>query len=282
MPDPDRLLKTISRAIDATRQVPGRCGKLIELRDAEDLLVAGDMHGHLPNFQHVYQSADLAHHPRRHLVLQEVVHGKFRYPRGGDKSHQLLDLFCALKNQFPARVHLLMGNHELAQGTDHPIIKADEDLNALFIEGVDEAYGRRSAEIYGAYRELFAVLPLAIRTEHRILLCHSLPSARHAEKFSFDLLRNDESSPDDLAAKGWIHSLLWGRGHTSEPNVAAFLEKADCDWLISGHIPCEQGFEAPNDRQIILDCCMSPAAYALFPASRPLTREELLDSIHVI
>ena len=31
------------------------------------------------------------------LVLQEVIHGKFRYPDGGDKSHQLLDLVAALR-----------------------------------------------------------------------------------------------------------------------------------------------------------------------------------------
>ncbi len=113
------------------------------------MVIAGDLHGHVPNFQAVYQQAELAKHPRRHLVLQEVVHGKFRYPLGGDKSHQLLDLFAALKNQFPTRVHLLMGNHELAQWTDRPILKGDEDLNLLFVNGLQEAYGEQASGIYG-------------------------------------------------------------------------------------------------------------------------------------
>src|SRR5262249_31570536 len=100
MPDPSRLLTTISRAVDAVRATPGRTGRFFELAGAEDVLIAGDLHGHIANFQALYKIADLSNHPRRHIVFQEVIHGKFRYPGGGDKSHQLLDLFCALKCQF--------------------------------------------------------------------------------------------------------------------------------------------------------------------------------------
>jgi hypothetical protein len=215
------------------------------------------------------------------LVLQELVHGKYRYPRGGDKSHQLVDLFCALKNQFPSRVHFLLGNHEMAQWTDRPIIKADEDLNALFVEGIDEAYHGRGAEIYSAYKNLFAALPMAIRTPNRVFLSHSLPTALRGEGFSLELLEKENLTPEDLAAKGGVHSLLWGRD-TSQANADAFLRKVESDWLISGHIPAEQGFATPNQRQIIVDCCASPAAYVLFPANRPLTWEELLACVHII
>jgi hypothetical protein len=283
MPDPDRLLKTISRAADFTRQTPGRRGRFIQLTDADDVLVAGDMHGHIPHFQHVYKMADLAKNPRRHLVLQELVHGKYRYPRGGDKSHQLVDLFCALKNQFPSRVHFLLGNHEMAQWTDRPIIKADEDLNALFTEGIDEAYHGRGAEIYSAYkRSVSPRCPLAIRAPNRVFLSHSLPTALRGEGFSLELLEKEE--PDARRSRGERRQsthCLWGRD-TSQANADAFLRKVDSDWLISGHIPAEQGFSTPNERQIIVDCCASPAAYVLFPANRPLTREELLACVHII
>jgi hypothetical protein len=281
MPDPLRLLNTIARATEAIGRQPGRRGRFIDLTDADDILIAGDLHGNVGNFQAIYKAAALAQHPRRHLILQEVVHGKHRYALGGDKSHQILDLFAALKVQFPTRVHLLMGNHELAQWTERPIVKNDEDLNSLFINGLREAYGEQASLIYGGYRQLFAALPLAIRSANRIFISHSLPAARHAECFTLDSLEQDQHDPRELAPKGKIYSLLWGRD-CSAANVNAFLIKVDSSWLVTGHIPCAHGFETPNECQIILDCCDSPAAYALLPANRELTRNEFYASVVLI
>src|SRR5262249_51834954 len=101
MPDPVRLLATLRRAIDSTRATPGRSGRLVTLTAVQDVLVGGDLHGHIGNFQVLMQKADLKNQPNRHLVFQEVVHSPYRYPLGGDKSHQLLDLYAALQCQFP-------------------------------------------------------------------------------------------------------------------------------------------------------------------------------------
>jgi hypothetical protein len=49
---------------------------------------------------------------------------------------------------------------------------------------------------------------------------------------------------------------------------------------VTGHVPCDQGFAVPNDRQVILDCMGEPACYCLLPADRPLTHEELVGCIH--
>ena len=141
MPDPDRLLTTLRRALDAFRDTPGRCGRLVALDGAVEVLASGDLHGNVENFRRLLQKADLANHPGRHFVLQEVVHGPLRYPAGGDRSHQLLDLIAALKCQHPRQVHFLIGNHELAQLTDRLIAKDDVELNDLFIQGVRTAYG---------------------------------------------------------------------------------------------------------------------------------------------
>ena len=221
MPDADRLLTTLRRAISAFRATPGRRGRIVSLVNAAEVLVAGDLHGNVENFRVLLKRADLAGFPRRHLVLQEVVHGTFRYPLGGDKSHQLLDLVAALKCQYPDRVHFLLGNHELAQWTNRRIGKNDEELLELFKAGVDLAYGDRSEEVYAAYLELFAVVPLAIRTANGVFLSHSLPNANRLESFSMAVLERDVHEEADVGTGGTIHALVWGRD-TSPENAAAF------------------------------------------------------------
>src|SRR5438309_6017321 len=151
MPDPARLLRTLQQAIQGFRNTPGRNGRLVCLQNGDEVMVVGDLHGNVENFRQALLKADLAKHAGRHLVLQELVHGPHKYPAGGDKSHQLVDLLAALKCQFPQQVHLLLGNHELSQWTGQAIAKGDSELNALFREGLDSAYGKSAAEIYAVY-----------------------------------------------------------------------------------------------------------------------------------
>jgi hypothetical protein len=279
MPAPDRMLTYLRQALTLVRATPGRRGHVVELPPCADVLVVGDLHGHVGNFQSVLKTADLANHPGRHFVMQEVIHGKFRYPTGGDKSHQLVDLFAALKCQFPKQVHMIPGNHEMAQWTGRKVLKADEDLNDLFEQGVNSAYGAAAGpEIYKAYLELFKALPVAIYAPNRVLVSHSLPAARVLPAFDPARLEADEHGEADWQPGGSVHSLLWGRD-TSAANAAEFLRRMDADLLVSGHIACENGFDVPNDRQVIIDCAESPGGYVLFPADRPLTHAELVGCI---
>lgn len=280
MPDPNRLIRTLQQAARDFRNTPGRRGHLIDLpKDAVDLLVSGDLHGNVDNFRGLLDRADMDRHAHRHIVFQEVVHGPNRYPQGGDTSHQLIDLVAALKCQYPRRVHFLLGNHELSQWTGQRIAKADIELNDLFIEGVNNFYGERGQEIYNAYLNLFAMLPLAIRTANRIFLSHSLPATRHGEFPS--ILENDHYTDRDIRAGGPLHALVWGRD-TRLATVAAFLQRVNADLLITGHIRCEQGWEAPNERQLILDTLGEPAAYCLFPLHRSLTHAELMACVSTL
>lgn len=278
MPQPEKLLTTLEHAARAFRATPGRTGRLVRLDADAEVMICGDMHGAIENFRLLLKKADLGKEPRRHLILQEVIHGPFRYPGGGDKSHQLLDLVAALKCQYPERVHFLLGNHELAQWQNQWIGKGTIDQNDLFSDGVDEAYGAWGERIYAAYIELFSAADLAIRTPNRVFICHSLPSARKLEAFDPARLEDENLTSADLQMGGTVHALLWGRDH-SQANAEAFLKKVDADLLISGHVPCEQGYMVPNDRQIILDALGSPACYCLFPAGPALTQADLLRGI---
>jgi hypothetical protein len=278
MPQPDRLLATLHRATAAFRTTPGRRGHVVAPADAVDILVAGDLHGNVDNFRRLLQAADLGQYPRRHLVLQELIHGKFRYPDGSDKSHQLLDLTAALKCQFPQRVHFLPGNHELSQWTNRRIGKGDEDLNDLFRQGVSTAYGQHATAIYAAYIELLRAAPLVVRTANRVFLSHSVPAAQRLDTFDPAVLERDDYRAEDLVLGGTVHALLWGRSATEE-HALAFLRKVDADWLINGHITQERGYGAPSSRQLILDAQGTPACYCLFPADRPLSQQDLINSI---
>jgi hypothetical protein len=280
MPNPDKLLPLLQRAADYSLRTPGRIGHLIHLNDCSEVLVAGDLHGHIPNFQVILKGADLANHPKRHLVLQEVIHSKFRYPNGGDKSHQLLDLFAALKCQYPTRVHLLPGNHEFAQWTNRAIMKGSDSQNEVFRQGVTAAYGAQSQAIYNAYMELIRCSPLALRTLNGVFLSHSLVPGRSMGLFDSKKLEETSYDPKEYQPGGLVYNLVWGRD-TSEQTIADFLRKVDSDWLISGHIPTEKGYEWPNSKQLIVDCAESPAAYVLFPTDRPLTQADLSSGIVV-
>jgi hypothetical protein len=275
-----RLL-TLRRALLAFRNTPGRRGRVVHLQDVEEVLIGGDMHGNLENFRQLLGRADLARMPRRHLVLQEVVHGPFRYPSGGDKSHQLLDLICTLKCQFPRQVHFLAGNHELAQATSRTILKNDEDLNEVFLEGVRTAYGNRADEVYALYLDLFAVAPLALRSLGRLYISHSLPSAGQLPSFDPAALEQEPTPEAELAFGGSVYALVWGRD-VREETVQAFLRKVDADILITGHIPCENGYDRPSPCHVIVDSQGSPAGYCLVPAARPITPPELEGCVHLL
>ncbi|MFO0926756.1 MAG: metallophosphoesterase [Gemmataceae bacterium] len=235
-------LQTLRRAVLAFRDTPGRHGRLVQLDDASDLLVAGDMHGNVDNFRRLLTIADLAKLPRRHLVVQELIHGPFAYPAGGDKSHQLVDLVCALKCQYPARVHYLIGNHELAQLTERKVLKADVDLNDEFRRGVAMAYGTSADAVYEVYCQLFAALPFAVRTANRLFLSHSLPSAARLQEFAVEAFTDDPTPESAIVSGGPLYAVVWGRDARAE-TVDEYLRKVDADVLVSGHIPCpDRGF----------------------------------------
>jgi hypothetical protein len=278
MPDPLKLLNTLKRAGDLCRSTPGLCGKTVDLATADDVLVAGDLHGNIANFQRIMKLADLARNSHRHLVMQELIHGGFRYADGSDKSHQAVDLWAALKCQFPTRVHYLLGNHEMAQWTNRAVAKADVDLNASFLDGVRTAYGMMGMDIYNAYLDLFQTLPLAVRTPNRVFVSHSLPSAKSMATFDPSRLQHPGYVDDDLKPGGTPYGLVWGRD-TSPENVAEFLRRVDADFLISGHIACDNGFNVPNDRQVIVDSLGPVASCCLFPARGPVTQAELVKRI---
>jgi hypothetical protein len=282
MPDPRKLLSIIRRATELFRSTPGRNGGVITLDSAAEVLVVGDLHGNTPAFRKVLEVAALSRNPARHLVLQELIHGHRHYPDdGGDKSHQLVDLASALKCQCPDRVHVILGNHELSELTGRMIGKNGMMLNEQFRRGIATAYRPLDEAIYQAYRELFAALPLAVRTPNRVFLCHTVPEPAQLDTLDLDLLKADSWPPEAMKRGGTIYALTWGR-NTEPETIDRFSAMVDADWFITGHQPCDEGFRQANHRQIIIDGTAQDPTYCLFPAREPVTIERLVGCVKVL
>jgi hypothetical protein len=282
MPDPRKVLTTVRRATELLRATPGRSGGLISLARAVDVMVVGDLHGNLSAFKQVLVVAALDRHPGRHLVLQELIHGQLMYPDDrGDRSHQLLDVFTALKCQYPERVHHILGNHELSELTGRSIGKDGEGLNAKFRRGVETAYGASAVAIHDSYKALFAALPLAIRTPNRVYVCHTIPDAYDLDALDLELLKADAWPEEAMKRRGTIYALTWGRD-TAPETADRFATLVDADFFVTGHQPCEQGFRQANHRQLIIDGTNPYPCYCLFPADQAVTIDSLVNCVHRI
>lgn len=267
-------------AAEANRHTPTRQGNLIVLgpEAADEVLISADLHGQRLHFHKLCRLADLAAHPRRHLVLQEICHGGPRYPDGiGCMSHLLLEDVVQLKIRFPQQVHFLLSNHELAEVTDHPISKGGRMLNLQFRVGLEELYGDAAARVHDAVAKFLTTCPLAIRLANRIFICHGSPTATDHQRLDTDVFQRPLTRRD-IRAGGAVFQIVWGRDFRPE-NAALLAQLFDADLLIHGHEPCARGFRVPNPQQIILDCSTPQARYLLLPVGEKLSQAQVLDRI---
>lgn len=274
-----QVIKTMREAASHNLATPSRVGCVIELGDetADDVLVAADLHGNRLNFETLLTKADLSKNERRHLVMQEVCHGGPSYPAGGCMSHLLLEDIASLKIAYPDRFHFILSNHELAELTDFAIMKSGKMLNLTFREGMQQFYGDRSEEVRQAYLEFLASCPLGVKLASGILICHSVPEHTDRDGYPTEIFGR-ELERRDFQPRGAVFRLVWGRDFREE-NAEAFANLAGAKLLIHGHEPCAEGFQVPNSKQIILDCCCEDPCYAILPASGNVTQRDIVERI---
>ncbi|MHC2069191.1 metallophosphoesterase [Bremerella sp. T1] len=258
-----------------------RRGNVVYLDEstADDVMVTADLHGNRTNFRRILDIADLDSNPGRHLVFQEVCHGGPTYPKaGGCMSHLMLEDIAQLVIRYPNQVHFLISNHELAELTDYPIMKAGKMLNLMFRCGMGQMYGDAAPAVRAAQLQFLGSLPIAIRIGDRIMVSHSLPKQCDEEPFDATIF-DRELNANDRACGGSLHRLVWGRDFRQE-NVDELSKQLGIELFITGHEPCQYGFASPNSRQIVLDCCSRLGKYLMVPVSEDLTQEDLLNRIH--
>jgi hypothetical protein len=192
-------------------------------------------------------------------------------------SHALLEDVAKLKARYPAQVHFLLSNHELAELTDYPILKSNKMLNLMFRLGMQEMYGGATDKVRAAYVEFIRTCPLAIRLPKGVFISHSLPEEVDRRAFDVSIFERPLDATD-YQEHGDVFRLVWGRDYR-QANAEAFAKLVGADVLIHGHDPCPTGFRVPNEKQIILDCCGEKAAYALLPVDQALTQGQIVERI---
>lgn len=276
----EQVIATYERATEANWDAPDREGNLIVLTpdSAEEVLITGDLHGHRRNFNVLRRLAELDKNPKRHVVFQEVCHGGPTYPgNGGCMSHTLLEDVAKLKVQYPDRVHFILGNHELSEMTEYPIQKNKQMLNMLFRLGMQEMYGPEADQVRQALIGFILSCPLGVRVPGGVFVSHSVPERCDSHPFDKTIFSR-RIDPVEYYERTAVFDLVWGRDYRQE-NADAFARLVHADVLITGHEPCPEGYSAPNQIQIVLDCCGDKAAYVLLSTDRPWTQAEILDRV---
>lgn len=274
---PIDAIASFRRAAQLNREDPYRQGSILRLPAYGQAVMTGDLHGHMKNFDKLTRYAMLDRVAARHVILHEMVHCETG-ERAVDHSHQLLLQAAQFKCTYPEQVHFLQSNHELAQFTGYPIAKNGRPVIDDYNNSVEFAYGSDIVdEALDAMNEFISTFPIAIRTENRVWMSHSLPNRRDMEGFDYSVFER-ELTPADIREDGPVFRLVWGRNHTRE-QLDEFAAKLDVDIFITGHQPQEQGFDVRFDRLIILASDHNHGTFLPFDLSRKQTVDDLIQNI---
>jgi len=274
---PQTIISLLHKGAEANQADKFRQCNVVRL-PAQGLLVAtGDLHGHRRNFERIMSFADLANHPDRHVVLQEVIHGGPEDAQGGCLSFQLLFDVVRYKVSFPDRVHIVMGNHDTAFIQDNEVIKNGKEMNRSIRAALDGEFQQDSAQVKNAINRFLFSQPLAVRCENRIWLSHSLPSDRFVEQFDCEIL-NRPLRGSDTIRPGSAYLLTWGRRHSQQllDRMAALF---DVDIFILGHQAQQQGWSRGGDNLIIIASDHNQGCLLPVELDRQYSIEELADSM---
>ena len=244
------IIDLLAGGAEANRQDKFRRGNVITLLAEGTLIATGDLHGHRRNFERISAFADLPHNPDRHLVLQEIIHGGSEDCQGRCLSYKLLFDVVRYKLSFPDQVHLVMGNHDTAFINNTNVIKDGKEMNRAMLSALDRQFGPDSDDVKLAMRQFLFSQPLAVRTENRIWLSHSLPGNSNVDKFDSQIM-NRQLKVSDTVRPGPVYTLTWGRNH-SRQTLDRMAELLDVDIFILGHQPQQHGWKKAGENLIII------------------------------
>ncbi|MFH1748648.1 MAG: metallophosphoesterase [Planctomycetota bacterium] len=275
--DADSACRILHDAAELLREDPNRSGSLLSFGNAGQLVVTGDMHGHLRNYEKLQRFCALQNNPGRSVILHELIHGEPENPGDPDLSIDLLIRAAQWKCDFPDNVFMLQSNHELSQLCRHEITKGGRSVIRDFERGVEERFGKRASGVLAAVDNYIRALPLAARTASGIFIAHSLPDPLSMEIFDEKIFEREPTERDMLAG-GALYSLVWGRFHSPEA-VEYFARRLSAKLFITGHMPQEMGYDVIG-RMLILASDHAHGSFLPINLAREYTIEELEKAVH--
>jgi hypothetical protein len=273
----EKTLEILNMGQEANNADKFRRGNVIHLPVDCSVVITGDLHGHRLNFKRIVAFCDLAKHPKRHVILQEVIHGGPEDSKGGDLSYHLLFDVAAYKARFPDRVHIIMGNHDTAFINNANVMKNGKEMNASMRAAVEREYSRAGGDIKLAIKQFLFSQPLAVRCENRIFISHSLPASNEADKFDPRIL-DRQLRINDIVKPGSAYMLTWGRSH-SQHLLDKMAKVLDADIFVLGHQRQEQGYNRAGHNLIILASDHNHGCILPLNVCKTYTVEELLSLI---
>ena len=258
------------------REDPIRKVGLLEYGSAGQVVMTGDLHGNLRNFEKLQRYCALERSPGRSVILHELIHEDIERADQLDLSIDVLLRAAQWKCDFPDNVFILQANHELAQLRGQEISKGGRSVLYDFEQGVAHRFGSEADAVLAVTRDYISALPLAARTRTGIFMCHSLPNPLVVDSFDISVFERPLTE-DDIAPGGSAYNLLWGRFHSAE-TVERFAERLGVECFIIGHTPQEGGHTTVG-RLIILASEHNHGAFLPIDLSRHYTIKELESKI---
>jgi len=219
-----------------------------------ELIVSTDLHGNGEDFRQLRETF-LARPGDTHWVqLGDIVHAPseearrdkpalYDYP---DESGAIARGFVALMEEYPERVHFVLGNHDYGHiGRPH--------TSKFYADEVAHLEGLLDDDERAALQRLCGSALLAVVAPCGAFLSHGAPDDRLEALADLDRIALPHD-PDDAYLANVLQSLLTSYGQPREV-CARFLEKVSragnkVTMVIHGHDRDDRGFFVEHDNQI--------------------------------
>jgi hypothetical protein len=284
MTDAAGVIGALHQGAGANRSA--RCRrKSIEYIEPPGVLIAtGDLHDNPVHYAKLLRVAGMTEEGAvgespKHLTLHEIIHSD-RLINGVDLSYRALTRMAALKARYPEHVHILLGNHELAQLTNAGIIKDGVKSVEAFSAGVEYVFGGDTDEVSAAINDFIRSMPIALKahTPRGDILCsHSLPPAAVMGRFDTTILSR-ELTDEDYQPRGAAHVMTWGRGYDAE-GLEDLVERWGVSMFILGHEKAEFGVKFVPPNAIILNSDHERGVYLPIDLEKPVRAEEAVEQV---
>ena len=250
---------------------------ILQLPSEGNILITGDIHGHLRNLERIISFSDLQNNPGRHVVLQEIIHGGAKDCSGNCISYKTLFKAVRFKLDFPHNVHFIMGNHDTAFICNNEVMKNGIRMNQSMHQALTDEFASAAEDVEIAIKQFLFSQPLAARTGNGVWMSHSLPNECHLDEFDCSIFQRDIQLCD-CKKGGQVYLLTWGRRFT-EQSVNKLSEKLNCEFFILGHQPQEKGWCRKFDNTIILASDHEHGCFMSIDLAQPYSVDILTEQI---